>query len=157
VLITDHQTTLPIASVYLRPAGIADCERVYQWNFAADVRQQSRTRLVPPYEEHVAWFASRLRDAWSPIWIIEDKFVPVGVVRIEPVGGVGRISIALAADARGRHLGRQAIDSACAIWRRDVVAEIATDNQASRRCFEAAGFTAMREDGEFTLYHRRGF
>ncbi|HEY4243370.1 MAG TPA: GNAT family N-acetyltransferase [Kofleriaceae bacterium] len=156
MMFSDYQSTLPIAAVYLRPATLADAEAVYAWNFAPDVRAYSRTHAVPSPAEHAAWFAGRLRDAWSPIWIVEDRFMAVGVVRIDQISGVGRISIALAADARGRGVGRQAISSACTLWRRDVVAEIANDNAASRHCFEAAGFRAVERDGDVTIYQRKG-
>jgi RimJ/RimL family protein N-acetyltransferase len=60
------------------------------------------------------------------------------VVRID----AGQISIALAAGARGRGVGKRAIALACAAWGGPVVAQIRKDNQPSRAAFEACGFVS---------------
>ncbi|HVV85915.1 MAG TPA: GNAT family N-acetyltransferase, partial [Kofleriaceae bacterium] len=52
----------------------------------------------------------------------------------------GRISIVLDPSARGRGLGRRVITLACAADGGPVVAEVLSDNHASRAAFEAAGF-----------------
>ena len=123
--------------IALRAASADDCERVYRWNFAPDVRAVSNDPRAITYEQHIAWYARRLASD-APIWIVEDGGIPVGVLRIESF----RISIALGPDARGRGIGRQAIAAACAVWARPVVAEIRADNAASRACFEACGFVS---------------
>ena len=83
-------------TVALRPATSADCERIYGWNFAPDVRAVSGTATTVPYDQHAAWFTARLNavEVGAPIWIVEVGGVPVGSVRIDLDG---RISIALGA------------------------------------------------------------
>lgn len=137
--------------VTLRPASPADCDRVWTWNFEPGVRAMSLVQAPVSLASHAAWFAQRLRDDRGPMWIIEEHFSPVGVVRIDASDLAGKMSIALAPAARGRGIGRCAIAAACKAWGRAVFAEIVTTNAASRACFEAAGFRAAGErDGVVT-------
>ena len=123
-------------TVVLRAAAIADCERVWQWNFAADVRALSNDPTIVELAEHTAWYAARI--AKGAIWIVECDGEDVGVVRID----AGKISIALAANARGKGVGKRAIAAACLAWGGPVVAQIRSDNQPSRAAFLACGFVS---------------
>jgi L-amino acid N-acyltransferase YncA len=144
----------PRAPIALRPARADDCEAIWRWNFAPDVRARSRRVEVVAFAEHARWFARRLADGHAPIWVIEHHGVDVGVVRLDPTGhGRARISIALAPPARSRGIGRAAVAAACVRWRRPIVAEIFADNTASRACFEACGFRAIAADDDLVTYH----
>ena len=138
--IHEHTWATSRPAVALRPAGLADCERVYEYNFAADVRAVSGSQVAVPYTDHARWFARRIADPKSPIWIVEQTGEPVGTVRIDSLEAGGRISIALAAEARSRGIGRRAIELACATWGAAVIAEIHPSNVRSRSCFLACGF-----------------
>jgi L-amino acid N-acyltransferase YncA len=149
----------PAEPVALRPARSEDCEAIWRWNFAPEVRAQSHRAEAVAFIEHARWFARRLADGDAPIWVVEEYHHGVGVVRIDPAdhGPPGRarsrISIALAAFARGRGIGRAAITAACRAWRRPIVAEIFADNPASRACFEACGFRAIASCDGIIYYH----
>lgn len=145
--------TARLPRVALRPAVADDCERVWAWNFAPEVRARSRSSQVVSLADHLQWFVRRL--AAGSFWIVEHHFAAVGTVRIDSVGAAGRISIALAAHARGLGIGRRAIRQACTAWRKPVVAEIRTDNRASRACFEACAFTLHHEADGLAIYHWR--
>jgi RimJ/RimL family protein N-acetyltransferase len=121
-------------SIALRAATLEDCDRVWQWNFAADVRAMSNDPSIVELATHAAWYVDRL--AKGAIWIVECEGEACGVVRID----AGRISIALAADARGRGVGKRAIAAACVAWGGPVVAQIRGDNEPSRAAFMACGF-----------------
>lgn len=138
----------------LREAVATDCAAVYAWNFAPDVRAQSRTATQVAPREHERWFASRLARVadGAPMWIIEDDAAPVGVLRLDPIDDAARISIAIAADARGRGIGRRAITAACARFARPVVAEVLARNTASRVCFEACGFRPIARRDDVVTY-----
>jgi len=153
-IVTTATTTAKLAVVMLRKATLADCEQIWMWNFAPDVRAWSKRSEAVALAEHTRWFMRRLADDREPIWVIETPGGPVGVVRLDAIGGgLTRISIALAAAARGRGIGRRAVATACHRWGRPIIAEILADNLASRACFEACGFRSVVEcDGLFT-YH----
>jgi UDP-2,4-diacetamido-2,4,6-trideoxy-beta-L-altropyranose hydrolase len=142
--------------VVLRRARHSDCQRVWDWNFAPDVRAQSRDPRSVTYPDHERWFERKLADLAGRIWIVEDGGVATGVVRLDRIdpmpGGAARISIALGSQSRGRGIGRRAIAAACAAWNAPVIAEIRTTNDASRAAFLAAGFELVTEaDGLATF------
>jgi L-amino acid N-acyltransferase YncA len=144
----------------LRPATAADCSAVWAWNFAPDVRAMSIDQRPISLADHARWFADRLAREDAPMWVVEDAGRPIGIVRVDPTEGAdpagcaGKLSIALARDARGRGIGRTAIAQACARWGRPVIAWIRHDNLSSRNCFEACGFTAADRVGDLVLYRK---
>ena len=105
-------------TVALRAAALEDCERVWQWNFAADVRAMSNDPTIVALAGHAAWYVHRIGE--GAFWIIESDGEPVGSVRID----YGMISIALAASARGQGIGKRAIAAACEAWAKPVVAQV---------------------------------
>lgn len=146
----------PVAleTVTLRVAASHDCEAVWRWNFAPEVRARSRRGHAVELVEHTRWFERRIGDAREPIWMIEEYFVPVGVVRLDAAGsGFARMSIALGASARGRGIGKTAVAAACRAWDEPIFAEIFSNNLASRACFEACGFHSVVECDGLLTYH----
>jgi RimJ/RimL family protein N-acetyltransferase len=131
-------------SLALRPARGDDSHRVWEWNFAPDVRLQSLDARAVGFDEHDRWWTKRLAadPACTATWIVELDGSPVGVVRIDPIEDAGgdRISIALAPTMRRRGIGRRAIALACRRWARPIVAEIVDGNVASTTAFASAGF-----------------
>jgi RimJ/RimL family protein N-acetyltransferase len=135
----------------LRPARLDDCERVWQWNFAAETRAMSRDPRIVELAAHAAWYTRRIAEPDAPVWIVEEDATPVGVVRLDRADAVARISIAIAAEARGRGIGKRAITAACTAWHAPVVAEVLDHNTPSRACFEACGFVeTARTDAVIT-------
>jgi RimJ/RimL family protein N-acetyltransferase len=122
--------------IELRLAEDEDCDRVYTWNFAPDVRAQSNQQAMVDLDRHCVWFFERVER--PAFWIIEHDGEPGGNIRIDH----GLISIALASGARGLGIGRAAIARACEEWNAPVTAKILPANAASRAAFEACGFVA---------------
>ena len=137
----------------LRAALPADCEDVYAWNCAPEVRAISGDPRPIALADHVQWFQRRVQH--GQIWIVEDAGTAAGVVRIDPHGDTARISIALAPRARGRGLGRRAIALACAAYAAPVDAVIRIDNSASRAAFESTGFALISVTASFATYRWR--
>jgi len=135
--------------IALRAATLADCERVWEWNFAPDVRAVSNDPTVVELDRHTQWFATRV--AAGAFWIIEVAGAACGSVRIDG----GRISIALAVSARGKGIGKRAIAAACAAWARPVTAQVREDNQPSRAAFEACGFVVNQNADRVVTYQWR--
>jgi len=139
--------------VTLRRANLTDRERVFEYNFASDVRAVSGSPTAVAYADHVRWYGRRIIDPASPIWIVEQYGEPIGTVRIDACNGVNaRISIALAPGARGHGIGRRAIELACTKWCGAVVANIHESNARSRTCFTACGFAKIGKHDGFDVY-----
>jgi RimJ/RimL family protein N-acetyltransferase len=133
-------------TVTLREATVADCEAVWEWNFAPDVRAMSNDPSIVELARHAAWYVDRL--AQGAFWVVECEGTAVGCVRIDR----GRISIALAPGARGKGVGRTAIALACEAWGKPVMAQILGDNQPSRAAFEACGFVTTGSSERVLTY-----
>ena len=102
------------------------------------------------------------RQPAGPSWLnghLDVIYAPVGFLRrdVMPDGAV-EVSIALLASARGRGIGPEAL-------RRTRVdrptpftlqARVKTNNHASQRAFEKAGFRAVRVDPEHVFYETEG-
>jgi RimJ/RimL family protein N-acetyltransferase len=132
----------PSAEIRLRVAVARDRSQVLAWNSAPDVRARSLDpRPIDPVD-HVRWFAARLADPLTRMWVIEVQRRAVGLVRIErsAPAAPGRISIVVEVSARRGGLGRGAIRAACRVDGGPIVAEIRGDNLASVACFESAAF-----------------
>ena len=139
--------------VTLRRADLSDRERVFEYNFSPEARAVSGSTSAVSYSDHVRWFSARIGDPASPIWIVEQFGEPVGTVRIDVRDGVNaRMSIALAATARGHGVGRKAIEIACTKWCGAVTAEIHESNARSRACFTACGFAKIGHREAFDVY-----
>lgn len=139
--------------VTLRRADLTDRDRVFEYNFSSEVRAVSGSPDVIAYSDHVRWFGKRIAEPASPIWIIEQYGEPVGTVRIDArMDANAKISIALAAAARGHGIGRRAIELACTKWCGAVVAEIHESNAPSRACFTACGFARIGKREAFDVY-----
>lgn len=126
------------AAITMRDARIDDCDRVFVWNCAPEVRAMSGDPRIIELADHRSWFQRRL--SGGPMWIVEDNGAPVGVVRLDPGADVTWISIALAPEARGRGIGRRAIRAACEAYAQPIYASIRSHNTTSRSAFEACGF-----------------
>ncbi len=132
---------LRLNQVSLREAAAGDCERVYGYNAAPEVRALSRDPRPIAYADHCAWYAARSLPGALPMWIVEDDGEPVGVIRIQRDGaGRALLSIALGAAARGRGIGRKAIRLATDAWGAPLHAEVLPSNAASLACFRSCGF-----------------
>ncbi len=133
-------------SVVLRPARRDDAERLLGWANDRATREASFNRAPITWPAHVAWLTAVLGDPDRRLWIAEEAGVPIGQVRVDRLpDGVGLVSIALASDARGRGLGREALRIAVAgaadqLGIRRARAVVLASNLPSRRLFEGAGF-----------------
>lgn len=132
--------------VTLRRAAAADCRRLWEWRNEASVRAASFHSAPIPLEDHERWFASRLADSATPIFVVvTEDGRETGYVRFDMDGGEVRVSTAIAPEYRRRGYGPAAIQAAVqALGPVDpgsrVVALIRPDNRQSEAVFLRAGF-----------------
>lgn len=145
----------------VRPATIADAALLHAWRNAPDTRSVSGDGREIPFAEHRAWMSAVLAD--------EDRMLLVGQVGTRPVGSVrfdrdqtgeATVSIYLAPDLHGLGLAgrllrageRAATKAGLAV--RGFCANVLPSNRASRRLFEAAGYSLIGNVGALERWRR---
>ena len=144
----------------LRRASFEDADRLLAWRNDPTARAQSLSTEEIDGATHRTWLARRLADEGTRLFIAEADGVASGMVRVDTTGpGLGEISVAVAAEARGAGLGRLLVEQGA----RRAAAELALDsidavikpgNAASLATFRGAGFGDEREelrDGEVVV------
>ncbi len=130
-----------------RKATPEDSKDLFNWRNDVQTRAMSHTSEAIAWEDHSDWFSASLERDNRSLVICEKKEIPVAVVRFDVSGDRALISINLAPDMRGKGLATPCLKSAIAFFEAQVSgiktldAEIKPENEASRRSFEATGFT----------------
>ncbi|MDO8463220.1 MAG: GNAT family N-acetyltransferase [bacterium] len=146
--------------VTLRPATLADAATLFAWRNDPSAYQFYRTPHAVPWDAHVAWVASVLADPTRALYIVSTDGMPVGQVRFDQHADTAEITLAIAAEHRGKGLGAAALREAGAACRtafpdvRSITAEIAEENAASLALFASAGFRAVGRRGQFVMLTR---
>lgn len=137
-------------TVDLRRARREDCDLLFSWRNALDVRKHFFDPREIPYAEHKAWFEASLQRT--------DRFILVGCLADQPVGVIrfdfldsGRekaeIDIYVAPQYHGRGLGTDLLNEGVR-WVTEhtkvvtLVAKVKEENAASVMTFKKSGFKA---------------
>ena len=145
-------------AIRLRPVTAADAALLFAWVNSPDSLAASLDTHEPvAREKHEGWFAARLADPNTRIWIVEQDSAPVGSVRFQDKGDGPEVAIYIEASAReagiaGSALGL-ALEEARGVWPgREAIARVRPDNAASQRLFECAGFVQQRQVSDHLIY-----
>ena len=135
----------------LRPAVAEDIELIWNWSNEAAVRRASFATQPIPWEDHVGWFQRQLHEADRSFYVAEYRDEPIGQIRFDCATADAVLSFSLAESARGHGWGAPLLIAGA----RRVCAErvlrcvsglVKSDNLASIRSFELAGFTLTGQD-----------
>lgn len=142
----------------IRRAAPRDAPLLLAWRNDPVTRAMSLDpREVNP-EAHAMWLAGRLADPKCELWIGEAEDVPVAQVRFDLVEtGVAIVSVSVAPAARGRGHATAVLRAAMAsqaLGASKFRATVRSENEASLRLFERAGFTAVRREQAVVLFER---
>jgi len=143
---------LRTSALRVRRAIAADCRLL--WELANDptVRASGFYPALIPWDDHVAWFESKMQTATCHTLIGEAEKAFVGQVRVEVrADGEGEIHVSITNEFRGKGLGSRLIDLALreiftSIAVSRIHAYILPQNTASQRAFENAGFQKVGEE-----------
>jgi RimJ/RimL family protein N-acetyltransferase len=130
----------------LRLARESDCRLLYEWAADPVARAASFHAAAISWEGHARWFAERLEDQQSVLYIGENvSGTPVGLVRFQINDESAMLSVNVSPEFRGQGWGRELIAfSRCTLIRgrsvQKIHALVKPENQASQRLFEASGF-----------------
>lgn len=128
----------------VRRAALRDEALLLAWRNDPAARSASHSEALVTPEMHRRWFAAALANSERRIFIAELDSAPVAMARLDREAVGYQLSWYVAADARGRGVGRRLLADVLAQLRRygdpgPVRAEIKPDNAASIRVAEAAG------------------
>jgi len=135
------------SGLQLRPAEERDCTLLWEWANEPAVRAASFHQGLIPWERHVQWFQSRLRDPQAAriMMAVSSDHRDIGAVRFDLNGSRAVVSITLDKNARGMGHGRTILTMAAEeLFRTSPVmtldAYVKPQNEASRKLFESANF-----------------
>jgi len=129
------------ASVRLRPATLADAERLLHWRNDADTRRFSLNPEQVTEQQHTHWLQQSLSNPQRRLYIAEFADQPVGTVRVDSTAGSHRISWTVAAEYRGKGLAKAMVKLLVSQLTGTIVAEILPGNTASVKVAQHAGLT----------------
>lgn len=141
-------------------ATAADRDDLFAWRNDPVTQRASKSSAPIEPETHAAWFAAALASPDLVIYIGYSGANKIGSIRFDRVGEAGDnylVSIMIAPEQRGRGFGKALLRAGIDMMPgAPLNAEIASDNLASRRIFEACGFARLPQDaaGGFLQYYR---
>lgn len=143
---------LRTSALMIRRATTADCKLL--WELANDptVRAAAFSPESILWEDHVAWFESKMKTTTCHILIGEEQGAVAGQVRVEErPDGQGELDVSVARAFRGAGVGSRLIDLAVrqifvSTGMSRIHAYILLQNAASQRAFEHAGFQKVGEE-----------
>ena len=137
----------------LRPARAEDCHLLWQWATDPSVRSASFSSEPITWEQHQAWFASKMSDPQCLILIGEDNYgKPLGQFRVDfRRDREAEIDVSVSPERRGVGWGSRLIGQCVgqvfnSTDAQRVHAYIRVENSASIRAFEDARFAAVGTD-----------
>ena len=133
----------------IRMAGKGDMEAVYELSNDPVVRANSINREPIPWDDHVAWYNSKIASDDCCYYLIFDGDRLAAQVRFDIEDGTALISISINETHRGRGLSSRILRETSSRFFKEsdvqsIIAEIRTDNEGSVRAFEKAGYTLLK-------------
>jgi UDP-2,4-diacetamido-2,4,6-trideoxy-beta-L-altropyranose hydrolase len=135
--------------VRLRRARADDIRLLWEWANDPEVRAASFSSAPIPWETHVAWFAEKVGQNRSLLFIAEnEEGIAFGQIRFDLKGGEAELNLSLVKEKRGIGLAVPLIEAGV----REVLAGtqcervhafVKPQNAASARAFEKAGFVRV--------------
>jgi len=154
------------ASLTFRNAEEGDSKLLFTWANDPDVRISSLSPEPIEWEHHEQWFASRLKDPHSRIYIASDGDTPIGQIRFDlKEGNIANVDVHTAKESRGKGYGTPLITGGLERLFADtdtqeVHAFIKPTNAPSISVFTKAGFhhegeTELKEQEVYQFIFRR--
>jgi RimJ/RimL family protein N-acetyltransferase len=145
-----------MAEIELREAQQADVDLLFGWlNTASSLAGKLKTFEPVSYRTHSNWFAVRLSDPDTRIWIASSNNIPVGQVRVQRNDNEELIvDIYIAESERGNGYGKKLLiqlGALCdSIWKNlPLIAEIRHGNRSSISVFRSANYRPVEELADY--------
>lgn len=137
----------------LRPVNFDDRKILFEWRNDSLTRKNSLHTETVDWEKHCQWFEGILATN-RLLFILEDKYCPVGQIRIDIEDGMGTVNYSIAPDKRGLGYGKIILqlcenylyEQQPSISLRGIVKK---DNIASQKIFLSLNYTEKENDNYF--------
>lgn len=136
-------------------------ELIWNWRNDPITREYSFCDKFITWEEHKIWYQKVLEDISTKLFIGEINDEPVGVIRFRNLRdnkSTYEININIAPIYRGKGIGKKLLKSSLIKIREydhkidTVIANVKTNNKASKSLFKKSGFTLVKNDTEKCFY-----
>jgi len=148
--------------IALRHALVDDCKDIFDWRMDSVTVSNSITGSFD-YDTHKAWFAKKINDENTNIFIIINEFSEkIGMVRFDKHGKDAFVSINLNPKFRGKRLSKKSLHISIEYYLKNFnvesfVAEIKEGNEISLKIFQKVGFVYESSDKNIIKFRlRRG-
>ena len=146
--------------IRLRPAYAEDIILYYNWANDPEVRKNAINTSSIHWTTHQAWFASKLHDVNSRLFVLEASGLPVGQIRFDKKGDEARIDYSLDPIVRGRGWGPRLVALGADLMQKiepvRLRAEVKVGNDTSSAVFLRMGFTetSSASGGGYRSFYR---
>jgi RimJ/RimL family protein N-acetyltransferase len=149
--------------ISLRKVTKNDARLLFEWENESEVRANATNQKLISWDEHIAWFACKLLDKLSFIYILTDLHENIGVIRFDNNNGVFIISYLIDKNHRGEGFGFLILEMGMKKIREAVenpifIGYVKRGNIASEKIFNRLGFSIKKEDViggiKFIVYHK---
>jgi len=146
------------AKIQLRAACQEDVITYFNWANDSEVRKNAIQSATISWVTHKEWFAKKLNDSNSHLYVLVAEGLPVGQIRFDKVGNEARIDYSLDKLVRGRGWGVKLVSLGSEILQKiepiRLLAEVKINNQASISVFSRLGFTITESKSGYLIFHR---
>ena len=145
----------------IRKANDSDCKAIFDWRNNPSNQKMFFNNVYVSYEEHVEWFKQSLKNSSRILYVGEINEERVGVCRFDysKENLSAEVSINMNPNFRDKGIGKlfliNAIDSYESGNETILTARIKIENEASKKIFEYAGFSAYSTDEKAIKVQRR--
>lgn len=128
-----------------RQVTIDDALLLFNWSKEEKVKKYSFSNNTSTFEEHKKWLFNKINNSSCCFYICEIDSIPAGLVRFEKQTDVCIIGISLDKNFRGKGFSSIFLSETITNYRNSnnkeiIQAYIKSDNTASIKAFEKAGF-----------------
>ena len=148
-----HEISFASEQLQIRPATLADSNLLYDWRNDPATRKASRNQDEITPDRHQQWLRETLSGNNRRLFIAETGQTPVGTIRLDFADEV-EISWTVAPSVRGHGWGKKMVALVAESVNCDLVACVRTENNASRKIAEAAGFDPAGQQDDLLIYRR---
>jgi RimJ/RimL family protein N-acetyltransferase len=138
--------------ILLRKATMDDGELLLRWRNDPRVYQYYFNPTPVARDEHFAWLRLSLEGSSREIYIAETGGKPVGMLRADKSEDKKELSWAVDPDMQGKGIGTVLLKEGRKLFAGELIAEIKSENIASIKIVEIAGFQRAKEENGILYY-----